>query len=157
MFKAGAACYNRITMIKGYMEGRQVAEKKAPGRGAAKKSGDERKAALEYAISRIEKDFGKGSVMKLGDAGKTQVEVIPTGCLSWTLRLESRAAQGRIHRNLRPRPRERPHCASLRGGGQKRAACRLIDAEHALDPTYAKPLGDTENLMCPSPTTRAGP
>lgn len=59
-----------------------MADKKAEKNPAMQRFGDERKKALEMALSKIEKDFGKGSVMKLGDAAdKLQVEVIPTGCL----------------------------------------------------------------------------
>ena len=66
------------------------------------KTGDERKTALDNAIARIEKDFGKGSVMKLGESQKMQVEVIPTGCLQPGFRAgRGRTAQGPHHRNLR--------------------------------------------------------
>ena len=60
-----------------------MADKKADKKPvAAPKTGDDRKRALEVALGKIEKDFGKGSVMRLGDAANhLQVEVIPTGCL----------------------------------------------------------------------------
>ena len=59
-----------------------AAEKKAEKKAAAPKFGEDRKKALEIALGKIEKDFGKGSVMKLGDAAeKMQVDVIPTGSL----------------------------------------------------------------------------
>ena len=55
--------------------------KKSEKNVATQRFGDEKKKALDMALSKIEKDFGKGSVMKLGSAEKMQVEVIPTGCL----------------------------------------------------------------------------
>ena len=59
-----------------------AAEKKADKKTVAQKFGDDRKKALEIALGKIEKDFGKGSVMKLGNAAnRMQVEVIPTGSL----------------------------------------------------------------------------
>ena len=59
-----------------------MADKKADKKPvAAPKFGDDRKKALEVALGKIEKDFGKGSVMRLGDQASHQVEVIPTGCL----------------------------------------------------------------------------
>ena len=58
-----------------------AAEKKAEKKPAMRQLGEDRKKALEIALGKIEKDFGKGSVMKLGSASATQVEVIPTGSL----------------------------------------------------------------------------
>ncbi|NLF26372.1 MAG: DNA recombination/repair protein RecA, partial [Clostridiales bacterium] len=59
-----------------------MADKKSEKKSVGKLFGDDRKRALDVALSKIEKDFGKGSVMKLGDqAGKMQVEVVPSGCL----------------------------------------------------------------------------
>ncbi len=137
------------------MEGRTVADKKTLDKSVSKKTGDERKVALENAISRIEKDFGKGSVMKLGDTGRTQVEAIPTGCLSLDFCLGiGGLPKGRIIEIYGPESSGKTtlalHCvaeAQKRGG-----IAAFIDAEHALDPTYAKALGvDTENLYVAQP------
>ena len=93
-----AVCYNRVEIARGSIpgDGRDASdsdfdileetlmavEKKAEKKAAAQKFGDDRKRALEVALGKIEKDFGKGSVMKLGSAaGNMQVEVIPTGSL----------------------------------------------------------------------------
>ena len=60
-----------------------MADKKSAKGAVSRLTGDERKRALEVALGKIEKDFGKGSVMRLGDqADRMQVEVIPTGCLN---------------------------------------------------------------------------
>jgi recombination protein RecA len=138
------------------MEGQNVADKKAAqDKSVSRKSGDERKAALENAISRIEKDFGKGSVMKLGDTGRMQVETIPTGCLSLDFALGvGGLPKGRIVEIYGPEASGKTtlalHCvaeAQKRGG-----IAAFIDAEHALDPMYAKALGvDTENLYVAQP------
>ena len=121
-----------------------MADKKATKEKAAQKSGDERKAALASAISRIEKDFGKGSVMKLGDSQHMQVEVIPTGCLHLDFALGvGGLPRGRIIEIYGPESSGKTtvalHCIAeaQKNGG----IAAFIDAEHALDPVYAKQLG----------------
>ncbi|MGI6238591.1 MAG: recombinase RecA [Christensenellales bacterium] len=132
-----------------------MADRKTSVRDAAKRTDDERKAALTNAISRIEKDFGKGSVMKLGDSGRTQIDVIPTGCLSLDFALGvGGLPRGRVIEIYGPESSGKTtialHCvaeAQKRGG-----IAAFIDAEHALDPMYAKALGvDIENLYVSQP------
>lgn len=132
-----------------------MANKKAQKEAVSRKTGDERKVALENALSRIEKDFGKGSVMKLGDTGRLQVEVIPTGVLSLDFALGvGGLPRGRIVEVFGPESSGKTtlalHCvaeAQKQGG-----IVAFIDAEHALDPMYAKALGvDTENLYISQP------
>ncbi len=127
-----------------------------------KKSGsqpvDERQKALEMALSKIEKDFGKGSVMKLGDAAnKMNVEVIPTGCLHLDFALGvGGLPRGRIIEIYGPESSGKTTIAlhvlaeSQKMGG----TAAFIDAEHALDPVYAKKLGvDIDNLYVAQPDT----
>ena len=133
-----------------------AADKKAEKKAAVAKSGDDRKKALEIALGKIEKDFGKGSVMKLGDAAeKMQVEVIPTGSLQLDFALGvGGLPKGRIVEIYGPESSGKTtvalHCvaeAQKMGG-----TAAFIDAEHALDPIYAEKLGvDIDELYVAQP------
>ena len=122
----------------------------------AKESGaSEGKAkALGLAMETIEKQFGKGSIMKLGEAYSTNVETIPTGSISLDLALGGGIPKGRIIEIYGPESSGKTtitlHAISevqKRGG-----TAAFIDAEHALDPAYAKRIGvDTENLLLSQP------
>jgi recombination protein RecA len=111
--------------------------------------------ALEIATSQIEKRFGKGSIMKLGEATKQDVEVISTGALSLDIALGvGGIPKGRTIEIYGPEASGKTTLAlhiiaeAQRAGG----IAAFIDAEHALDPTYAKKLGvDTENLYISQP------
>ncbi|MBE5821357.1 MAG: recombinase RecA [Clostridiales bacterium] len=117
----------------------------------------ERKKALEAAMGQIEKQFGKGSVMKLGDAAHTEVEVIPTGALSLDIALGiGGLPRGRIIEVFGPESSGKTTVAlhvvaeAQKMGGE----AAFIDAEHALDPVYAKKLGvDIDNLIVAQPDT----
>ena len=133
-----------------------AAEKNADKGGAVRKIGDDRKKALEIALGKIEKDFGKGSVMKLGDAsGKMQVEVISTGCLPLDFALGvGGLPRGRIIEIYGPESSGKTTLAlhvvaeAQKAGG----TAAFIDAEHALDPVYAKALGvDIDELYIAQP------
>ena len=133
-----------------------AADKKAEKKAATQKFGDDRKKALEIALGKIEKDFGKGSVMKLGDAAsKMQVEVIPTGSLQLDFALGvGGLPKGRIIEIYGPESSGKTtvalHCvaeAQKMGG-----TAAFIDAEHALDPVYAEKLGvDIDELYVAQP------
>ena len=119
-------------------------------------SRQEKEKALEAAISRIEKEYGKGSVMKLGDAGPDMnVEVIPTGSLSLDIALGvGGIPKGRIIEIYGPESSGKTTVAlHMIAESQKRGGIAgFIDAEHALDPVYAKNIGvDTENLYISQP------
>ena len=133
-----------------------AAEKKAEKSGAQQKIGDERKHALEMALSKIEKDFGKGSVMKLGDAAeKLNVDVVSTGCLQLDMALGvGGLPRGRIIEIYGPESSGKTTVAlhvvaeAQKAGG----TAAFIDAEHALDPVYAKALGvDIDELYVSQP------
>lgn len=117
----------------------------------------ERKKALEIAMSQIEKQFGKGSIMKLGDDVDTQIDVIPTGSLSLDVALGiGGLPRGRIIEVFGPESSGKTTVAlhviaeAQKMGGE----AAFIDAEHALDPVYAKKLGvDVENLVVSQPDT----
>lgn len=110
--------------------------------------------ALGMALESIEKQFGKGSIMKLGEAHKVQVETIPTGALSLDLALGGGIPKGRVIEIYGPESSGKTtltlHAIAevQRQGG----TAAFIDAEHALDPVYAKRIGvDVENLLLSQP------
>jgi recombination protein RecA len=111
----------------------------------AQKYGEERKKALDMALTKIEKDFGKGSVMKLGAAAeRMHVEVIPTGCLHLDFALGvGGLPRGRIIEIYGPESSGKTTVAlHVVAQAQKLGGtAAFIDAEHALDPVYAKALG----------------
>ena len=110
---------------------------------------------LEQAIAQIEKEFGKGSIMRLGDVEAENVEVIPTGCLSLDIALGvGGIPRGRIVEIYGPESSGKTtvslHIVAEAQKLGRTAAC--IDAEHALDPTYASRLGvDIKNLYVSQP------
>ena len=132
-----------------------MADKKASKDKAIQKSGDERRAALASAISRIEKDFGKGSVMKLGDSEHMQVEVIPTGCLNLDFALGvGGLPRGRIIEIYGPESSGKTTVAlhAVAEAQKQGGIAAFIDAEHALDPVYARQLGvDIDELYVSQP------
>ncbi len=117
----------------------------------------EKQKALEMALTQIEKQFGKGSVMKLGDKASVPVSVIPTGCLELDIALGvGGVPRGRIIEIYGPESSGKTTVAlHMVAEAQKLGgAAAFVDAEHALDPVYAKNLGvDTDNLYVSQPDT----
>jgi recombination protein RecA len=122
---------------------------------AADKEAKAKSAALEAAVTQIEKDFGAGSVMRLGEKATVPVDAIPTGALSLDLALGiGGVPRGRIVEIFGPESSGKTTLvyhiiaeAQARGG-----VCAFIDAEHALDPIYAKRIGvDTDELLVSQP------
>ncbi len=113
--------------------------------------------ALELALSQIEKQFGKGAVMKLGEFKTMDVEAIPTGALSLDVALGiGGIPKGRIIEIYGPESSGKTTLAlHMIAECQKRGGeAAFIDAEHALDPVYAKHLGvDIDNLIVSQPDT----
>ena len=119
-------------------------------------SDDSKKKALEAAIAKLEKDFGKGTVMKLGDPGaQVVVETVPTGSLSLDLALGlGGVPKGRIIEIYGPESSGKTTVAlHMIAEVQKRGGIAgFIDAEHALDPVYAKNIGvDIDELYISQP------
>lgn len=115
----------------------------------------ERKKALEAAMAQIEKQFGKGSVMRMGDQEVVEIETIPTGSITLDVALGvGGLPRGRIIEIYGPESSGKTtvalHCvaeAQKMGG-----TCAFIDAEHALDPVYAAKIGvDVDNLLLAQP------
>ena len=119
---------------------------------------DEKKKALDAAIAKLEKDFGKGTVMKLGDSSAhVAVETVPTGCLSLDLALGlGGVPKGRVIEIYGPESSGKTTVAlhvvaeTQKTGGE----AAYIDVENALDPVYAKALGvDTDRLLVSQPSS----
>lgn len=118
---------------------------------------DEKKKALDAAIAKLEKDFGKGTVMKLGEGSHVAVETVPTGCLSLDLALGlGGVPKGRVIEVYGPESSGKTTVTlHMIAEVQKRGGIAgFIDAEHALDPVYAKNIGvDIDNLYISQPDT----
>lgn len=131
-----------------------MADKKDKADKASDGERDGKSKALGLALETIEKQFGKGSIMKLGEAHKTAVECVSTGSLSLDIALGGGIPKGRIIEVYGPESSGKTtltlHAiAEMQKTGGTAA---FIDAEHALDPAYAKRLGvDTENLLISQP------
>ena len=117
----------------------------------------EKRKALEMALGQIEKQFGKGAVMKLGESTHMQIETIPTGALGLDIALGvGGVPRGRVIEVFGPESSGKTTVAlhiiaeAQKAGGE----AAFIDAEHALDPVYAKKLGvDIDNLIVSQPDT----
>ena len=131
--------------------------KKAAAEEKAAKVMDDRARALETTLASLEKQFGKGTVMKLGDQTHMKVEVIPTGCLELDLALGvGGIPKGRIIEVYGPESSGKTTVAlHVVAECQKRGGiAAFIDAEHALDPDYAEKLGvDIGELYVSQPST----
>ena len=134
-----------------------MADKKQTVPSPERKAAGDKKSALETALSQIEKQFGKGAVMKLGQNVTMQVDAISTGSLSLDLAPRHRwAARGRVVEIYGPESSGKTtlalHCIAeaQKAGGE----VAFIDVEHALDPVYAKALGvDIDSLLVSQPDT----
>ena len=112
-------------------------------------------SAKEKALKTIEKAYGKGSIMKLGDANQEKIEVIPSGSIALDIALGVGGyPKGRIIEVFGPESSGKTTFAlhAIAEAQKKGGYAAFIDAEHALDPTYAKALGvDTDNLILSQP------
>ena len=118
---------------------------------------NEKDKALEVALGAIDKQFGKGSIMRMGDKQGLEIEFIPTGALPLDIALGiGGVPRGRIVEIFGPESSGKSTLAmhivaeAQRNGG----ICASVDAEHAMDPMYAKAIGvDTDNLLISQPDT----
>ena len=132
-----------------------MAKEKAPLPAAA--PAEDKKRAIEAAMGQIEKMYGKGSIMRLGDQNNLQVDVIPTGSLSLDVALGvGGLPRGRIVEIYGPESSGKTTVAlhSVAEAQKLGGTAAFIDAEHALDPVYAKALGvDIDSLLVSQPDT----
>ena len=115
----------------------------------------EKLKALQLTLDRLDKTYGKGTVMKLGDEAVEQVEVIPSGSLTLDLALGIGGfPRGRVVESYGPESSGKTTLAihAIAEAQKKGGICAIIDAEHAFDKFYAESLGvDTENLLISQP------
>jgi recombination protein RecA len=125
--------------------------------GTASAGMSEREKAIDLALSQIERRFGKGAIMKLGDAAQVAVEVIPTGSIALDLALGvGGVPRGRITEIYGPESSGKTTlCQHIIANAQRAGGfAAFVDAEHALDPVYAARCGvDTNNLLISQPDT----
>jgi len=134
-----------------------MAAKEKENKTAAKAMPDEKFQALDRALAALDKQYGRGTVMKLGEQTKMQVDVIPTGCLDLDMALGvGGIPRGRIIEIFGPESSGKTTVAlHLIAETQKLGGlAAFIDAEHALDPSYAKRLGvNIDELYISQPST----
>lgn len=121
------------------------------------KTEGERAKALDMAMKQIEKQFGKGAILRMGEDQHIETQTIPSGCCPLTSPSGSAAYPKAVssRSTVRKVPVRRPSPGMRSPSGQKQGGiAALIDAEHALDPVYAEKIGvDIDNLLISSPTT----
>jgi recombination protein RecA len=129
----------------------------APNDRAGSKGGGDREKSLETALAQIERQFGRGAIMRLGDETRTPIEVIPTGSIALDVALGiGGLPRGRIVEIYGPESSGKTSLALHAVANAQKAGgiAAFIDAEHALDPEYAKNLGvDTDALLVSQPDT----
>jgi recombination protein RecA len=134
----------------------RLAHPRSGAAGPSAAASSERDKALNLVLGQIERNFGKGSIMRLGDASRMRVETVSTGALTLDLALGGGYPKGRVVEVYGPESSGKTtltlHAiaeAQRRGG-----VAAFVDAEHALDPVYAAALGvDIENLLVSQPDT----
>src|SRR6201990_1542172 len=132
-----------------------MADNKVNLKGLTAKEAKAKDSALEAAVTQIERDFGVGSLMRLGDKGTVKVDSIPTGSLSLDLALGiGGVPRGRIVEIFGPESSGKTTLvhhtiAEAQAGG---GVCAFIDTEHAIDPVYSRAIGvDTDELLVSQP------
>ena len=137
--------------------GRSTGTNKIANDGASDAQQKERKQAVDAAIMSIEKQFGQGSIMRLGSDQRQQVDAIPTGSIALDLALGvGGVPRGRITEIFGPESSGKTTvCQHVLAEAQKRGGVvAFIDVEHALDPQYARACGvDVDNLLVSQPDT----
>lgn len=116
----------------------------------------EKQKALDMVLNQIERSFGKGAILRLGDSTRMRVETIPSGALTLDLALGGGLPKGRVIEIYGPESSGKTTVALHAIAETQKAGgiAAFVDAEHALDPTYAAALGvDIENLLVSQPDT----
>lgn len=116
----------------------------------------DKEKALNLVLNQIERNFGKGSIMRLGDAAQMKVETIPTGAYTLDIALGGGLPKGRIIEIYGPESSGKTTLAlhAIAEAQKAGGVAAFVDAEHALDPTYSNDVGvDIENLLVSQPDT----
>src|SRR5919199_2110334 len=132
----------------------QMAKKEASIKTSTENS--EKQKALTSVLSQIERSFGKGAIVRLGDSTRMRVETIPTGALTLDIALGGGLPKGRVIEIYGPESSGKTTLAlhAIAEVQKSGGIAAFVDAEHALDPTYASALGvDIENLLVSQPDT----
>ncbi|MFZ9945848.1 MAG: recombinase RecA [Vulcanococcus sp.] len=127
----------------------------SPAAGASN-TNPERDKALGLVLNQIERNFGKGSIMRLGDASRMRIETSPTGALTLDLALGGGYPKGRVVEIYGPESSGKTTLTlhAIAEVQRRGGVAAFVDAEHALDPVYAAALGvDIENLLVSQPDT----
>ena len=136
---------------------KQSAKGDGAKKGSSKKEDAQKKKALDFALAQIEKNYGKGSIMTLGDSGATAIDGISTHSISLDLALGGYGIpRGRITEIYGPESSGKTTlCSHIIASAQKKGGtCAFIDAEHAFDAAYAKNLGvNLDELLVSQPDT----
>ena len=136
-------------------KGKNLAKKTKKTEAITKKFGDERKKALDDALKLIEKDFGKGAVMRLGERAEQKVQVMSSGSLALDIALGAGGyPKGRIIEIYGPESSGKTTVAlhAVAQAQKEGGIAAFIDAEHALDPAYAAALGvNIDELLLSQP------
>ncbi|MEM9806764.1 MAG: recombinase RecA [Cyanobacteria bacterium P01_D01_bin.56] len=117
---------------------------------------NERKKALDMVLNQIERNFGKGTIMRLGDAQRMKVETIPTGAMTLDLALGGGIPKGRIVEIYGPESSGKTTLAlhAIAEVQKQGGVAAFVDAEHALDPVYSAALGvNIDDLLVSQPDT----
>ncbi|OLP19697.1 recombinase RecA [Leptolyngbya sp. 'hensonii'] len=125
-------------------------------KNSSEKQNPEKQKALNLVLSQIERNFGKGTIMRLGDASRMRVETIPSGALTLDLALGGGLPKGRVIEIYGPESSGKTTVAlhALAEVQKAGGVAAFVDAEHALDPTYSAALGvDIDNLLVSQPDT----
>ncbi|GAB2613709.1 recombinase RecA [Kocuria arenosa] len=134
-----------------------MAAKGSNKQSADQQFGSDREKALETVLAQIDKNYGKGSVMRLGDRPATKIETIPTGSIAMDVALGIGGfPRGRVVEIYGPESSGKTTVALHAVANVQKAGgiAAFIDAEHALDPSYAEKLGvDTDSLLVSQPDT----
>jgi recombination protein RecA len=126
------------------------------GTNAPSTNNPERDKALGLVLNQIERNFGKGSIMRLGDASRMRIETSPTGALTLDLALGGGYPKGRVVEIYGPESSGKTTLTlhAIAEVQRRGGVAAFVDAEHALDPVYAAALGvDIENLLVSQPDT----
>jgi recombination protein RecA len=136
--------------------GSYVSASADPRSGTDARAAAERDKALGLVLNQIERNFGKGSIMRLGDASRMRVETISTGALTLDLALGGGYPKGRVVEVYGPESSGKTTLTlhAIAEVQKRGGVAAFVDAEHALDPVYAAALGvDIENLLVSQPDT----